>query len=359
MKSIPVPTATELVSVPTKLLGMVLDRGSASAYAAHLIAIKRSKGSGFVLNEHHCRKTYGISRRGFQLGMRVLTATKVLNRTQRARRYAVETLAHPGRNYILIPEMVLCQPSKLVAFVLVANMAPKPMRPADAARRIGINTRGKARGATRELTNAAIGQGLVASAVVARGAILIARRGHQFNLVENVPAEIMPTDLDPTHSSKKDCTINERLSQQTDRGYASAASPAEAPPLNGRADDANRKGALTDPRLLGQTHALEHLGELHAADGAKILAPRLFGTGKRGLTRLVNEFGIEATIATIKAVLTRAMIDGGESGSVTTWSYFRPALLEQQMAEEMAAAGLRPGDVFGAHRAFRLSRSNE
>jgi multidrug efflux pump subunit AcrA (membrane-fusion protein) len=253
--------------------------------------------------------------------------------------------------------------------------------------------------------------------------------------------------------------------------YASAAPPAEAPPLNGRADDANRNRALTDPRLLGWMHVeqgppnsdhllnvdpeevdaieisdaklaeivgvatedrhhpeivspaglyairtlaaslrqqkeelspedalarvlksigsligkrrrrlnslavvgkriigstydgcsltLKYLAELRAADGAKILAPRLFSTGKRSLTRLINEFGTDATIAAIKAVLTRAMIDGGEPGSVTTWSYFRPALLEQRMADEMAAAGLRPGDVFGAHRAFQLSRSDE
>jgi hypothetical protein len=37
-------------------------------------------------------------------------------------------------------------------------------------------------------------------------------------------------------------------------------------------------------------------------------------------------------------------------GSVKTWAYFQPALEQQQRLEKMAAAGIRPGDVFGLHR---------
>ena len=110
-------------------------------------------------------------------------------------------------------------------------------------------------------------------------------------------------------------------------------------------------------RLAGDTcnpaaPATAYFAGLRAADPAKVLAPHVFGKGKGSLTRLLNEFGSAETLDTIKAVLTRAMIDGMAPGSVTTWSYFRPALLEQQTAEAMAAAGLRPGDVFGAHRAW-------
>jgi hypothetical protein len=79
-------------------------------------------------------------------------------------------------------------------------------------------------------------------------------------------------------------------------------------------------------------------------DGARILAPWLFGRARDGLTRLIHEFG-EHAIDTIKAVLVRAMIDGMAPSSVTTWSYFRSALREQRVLEEMAAAGLRPGDA--------------
>jgi hypothetical protein len=96
--------------------------------------------------------------------------------------------------------------------------------------------------------------------------------------------------------------------------------------------------------------AAAYLPELRRADGARILAPRLFGAGKGGLTDLMNKFGTAETIDTIRAVLARAMIDGMAPGAITTWSYFRPALEEQQRLEEMTAAGLRPGDVFGAHR---------
>ena len=112
--------------------------------------------------------------------------------------------------------------------------------------------------------------------------------------------------------------------------------------------------AVIGKRLLGNRApiAAAYLDEPRVADGAGILAPRVFGKGKGSLTRLMNEFGAANTIDTIKQVLTRAMIDGGTPGSVTTWAYFRPALLEQQTAEEMAAAGLRPGDVFGMHRAY-------
>jgi hypothetical protein len=38
--------ARQFVKVPNALLGRILDGGRASAYAAHLLAIKASKGSG-------------------------------------------------------------------------------------------------------------------------------------------------------------------------------------------------------------------------------------------------------------------------------------------------------------------------
>ena len=110
-------------------------------------------------------------------------------------------------------------------------------------------------------------------------------------------------------------------------------------------------------RLAGETRngsllVAVYLSELRAADGAKILTHRLFGKGKRTLTRFIAEFGADATIDTIKGVLTRAMIDGTAPRSVTTWSYFRPAIAEQVALNRMMAAGLRPGDCLGMHRAY-------
>ncbi|MFZ0853575.1 MAG: hypothetical protein WAO08_30815 [Hyphomicrobiaceae bacterium] len=103
----------------------------------------------------------------------------------------------------------------------------------------------------------------------------------------------------------------------------------------------------------GRSLAAEHLEELRRADGAKVLASRLFGAGKGTLTALINEFGTDATISAIKAVLRRAMIDGMAPCSVTTWSYFKAAIAEQVALEQITAAGLRPGDCFGMHRAYQ------
>ena len=109
-------------------------------------------------------------------------------------------------------------------------------------------------------------------------------------------------------------------------------------------------------RLAGTAHngrsspATDYLAELRDADHAKILAPRLFGRGKGGLTHLLNQFGAEQTIGTIKAVLTRAMFDGKAVGSVTTWRYFEAAIVDELHLRTLEKQGIRPGDVFGAHK---------
>jgi hypothetical protein len=96
--------------------------------------------------------------------------------------------------------------------------------------------------------------------------------------------------------------------------------------------------------------AAAHFDELRTADKARVLAPHLFGSGKGALTALIDEFGAEATLSALKAGLALAMVNGMAVGSVRTWIYFRPALVEQRRLEQMQAAGLRPGDVFGAHK---------
>ena len=96
--------------------------------------------------------------------------------------------------------------------------------------------------------------------------------------------------------------------------------------------------------------AAAHLAELREADHAKILAPRLFRRGKGGLTRLLHEFGAELTLDTINAVLARAMIDGKAVGSVKTWRFFEAAIVEEMHLRMLSEQGIRPGDVFGAHK---------
>ena len=92
-----------------------------------------------------------------------------------------------------------------------------------------------------------------------------------------------------------------------------------------------------------------HIADLRRADGARVLAPHLFEEDRAHLGQLLLEYG-EGAVATIRSILTRCMIDGPPPGSVTTWAYFRPVLDEQRLADQMADEGMRPGDVFCAHR---------
>jgi hypothetical protein len=181
------------VRVPCNLLGMILDHGRASAYAAHLLAIKASKGSSFVLNERHVAHEYGLSRRAFQIGMRLLKKTKVLERSQSSRRaYATEVLAASSYNYVLIDEGLLKAKSTLVAYILAVNLSPDPLHPAKVAKRLGIKTSGT----WRKLVHAAVERGDVARTVTGRGATLLARRGFNFDLVKNEPAKNVPAKID-------------------------------------------------------------------------------------------------------------------------------------------------------------------
>jgi hypothetical protein len=122
MEETPASSATAHVQLPNLLLGRLLDQGKASAYAVHLLAIKMSKGLGFVLNNKHLEKNYGISDHGFRkLGLPLLTRTGVLEREQPGgREFATEKLAETagGRGYVAIPDALLTQDSDLIALIM-------------------------------------------------------------------------------------------------------------------------------------------------------------------------------------------------------------------------------------------------
>ena len=195
--------------VPCNLLGMILDHGRASAYAAHLLAIKASKGPGFVLYEDFVRENYRVGRRGFQAGVRLQRKAGVLERWQPDRRRPKERLAPAGQNYVGLNEDLLAGSSDLVAFVLAANLTPGPSRPAAIAKRIGIT----AAGTVRKLAKAAIASGNVAAATAARGTKLLARRGYKFDLVKNVPAGNVPAGNVTAYSNLEDGTVSGRKEQ--------------------------------------------------------------------------------------------------------------------------------------------------
>jgi hypothetical protein len=199
-----------LAKVPAALLGKVLDHGKASVFAAHLLAIKCSKGPGFVLWEDYVTEEYGMSRWGFQAGIRLLKELGVLDRWQPGRRRRPEErLAESGGNFVLIAEAVLRQRSAQVAFELAVNLSPMPIRPAQAAKRIGIS----AGDTIRKLTQTAVQNAGVASTVAARGTVLLARRGFNFDRAKDHPTKIQPTKKLPTEDKRKRVTEHVRKAQ--------------------------------------------------------------------------------------------------------------------------------------------------
>lgn len=177
---------SRLTQIPCSLLGKVFDQGKASADAAHLLAIKLSKGPGFVLNRQHVAKEYGIGQRSFLAGMKALKSAKVLVREQKNRRtYATETLAGGDRPYVLINDTLLKQPSAVVAFVLAINLSPEPVRPADMAKRFGVVSRMT----IRKMTAAAVENGCVSNEAKRPSPVLLARRGYVFPVAEKLMAK--------------------------------------------------------------------------------------------------------------------------------------------------------------------------
>lgn len=205
--------AIKMVRVPCNLLGMVLDQGRGSIYAAHLLAIKCSKGPGFVLNEQHVAGVYGIGRKTFQAGIRILKRCEVMARKQTGRAFAVENLAEPSRNFVSVSETLLQAKSAEIAFVLAVNLSPVPVRPADAAKRIGI----KDRGTVRRMVGVAIEHACASNEATAPIPILLARCGYNFELVKNGPAKNGPAKNRPAHSNCKKGTEYGRGAQKSEK----------------------------------------------------------------------------------------------------------------------------------------------
>lgn len=202
----------QLPRVPNSFIGRLLDHGKASADALHLLAIKiqHFDFAGGALNQAHARKAYGVKRPSFRAGIRLLKQTGVLERGQAGRRtFARERLAAHGDGYVLVNPALLKEPSAVTAFALAANLCPRPVPPAEIARRIGIT----AAGTIRKLAKAAIAGGYVAHATVTRGKLLIGRRGHVFDpvdLVKKVPTKKVPAKNVTTHRDTEDSTEYER-----------------------------------------------------------------------------------------------------------------------------------------------------
>jgi len=214
--------------IPSKHLGKVLDHGKASAPAVKLLAIKAAKGPNWTLNEIAAKKHYGMSRRQFQDGMRVLRKTGVLERWQsRPKDRAQERLADAPGHCTLFPEVILTEKAKVVAFYVAASLSTEPRQPAEIAERIGI----KWRAAISELTAQAVELGLAWNDPGPGRKILIARPNFDFaayqeqsaendNPVENVPAENVPVGNDPAQLCKREGnSVGEKLTLKEKAQY--------------------------------------------------------------------------------------------------------------------------------------------
>ena len=198
----------QLGRMPCNLLGKILDQGRASAHAAHLLAIKCSKGPGFTLNETHVRKEHRIGERAFRAGIAVLKRSGVMERWQTGAWFAEEELADPSRNFVLFDQQLLKADTNVVAFALVANLSPDPMRPAEVAARFGV----KSRMTIRKLVKASIADDFISTDSDEKGAILVARKGYKFSLAKNVVAKNVVAKNVATHRRREKSTGKRKAS---------------------------------------------------------------------------------------------------------------------------------------------------
>lgn len=203
---------TQISRIPNVALGKVLDGGKDAAHAAKLLAIKASKGDGYVLNETCCRLHYGVSRRAFQAGIRRAKSVGTLVRERRGRSFAKEQPINAGAGwYVQFDERLLTQRSALVGFILAVNLARDPVLPSEAAKRIGVT----AKGTIRKLVSDAENLGAIEILARSGRSSWVARRGYDFDLVKNEPVKNEPVKNDPTHRGMEE--PHSRMKERTQR----------------------------------------------------------------------------------------------------------------------------------------------
>ena len=87
-----------------------------------------------------------------------------------------------SRNYTKIEAALLALPTKVVAFILAANLSPKPALPAELCGRLGISSDAT----IRKITEAAIASGAVAVWRPRKGSHLVGRPGTVFDVMQSV-----------------------------------------------------------------------------------------------------------------------------------------------------------------------------
>lgn len=312
------------IKFPVNYAGMVLDHGRASAYAIHLLVLKFNQGPGYVNNEARCRDRYGIERRGFRSGNKLLRVSGVLDRSRNGgrpsggkRRFASEKFKlPPSRYFVGVPSALIeLKDSFAIALFVVVGLSPVPVFPRNAAKRIGISSENK----VRQLL--ALLEPHLSVDRPSKGAIRIARRGYVFpkpaQSVKNVPGKSVPGKNVPTYSSWK---VEPQKLEETSQKPVSAFAPL--PPLQG---GAYAKEAILQRKVLSSAEpasinlssrkmaALEAIAEYNAAaehHGYQACDNVTFARVTRLAKRLDEIGGLDAFRAAISAIPSDSFLSG-------------------------------------------------
>lgn len=206
-------SAPRQVRVPTNLIGKLLDHGKDSAIALKLLAIKMTKGDGFVLNEIFVKNRYRVNHKTFKAGIRLMKQVGVLDRSQpNHRTYAKERVASRGDSFVMLDESLLFEEKRasLVAFILAVKISTVPGTPMDFAKRIGVTSRGTA----QKLAKSAAQYGCDIHVGASIQSMMICRAGLEFELLfKTGPAKTGLSKTGPAHSGCKEDTVDVRTPQ--------------------------------------------------------------------------------------------------------------------------------------------------
>lgn len=241
------------VKLSNRYAGMCLDHGLASSYAIHLAVIKLGQGDGYVNNEKRLLDRYGIRRRAFRSGNRLLRKVKLLDRSRNGgkpsngrRRFASEKwLVEAGEGFVPVPEKLIEQGPKVVGLYVAICLSPGSTTPAAAGKRIGLSSINSVRPLLDEL------EGHIAIERPAKGEIRVARIGHIFDDVKKWPSKKLPGKNGPTHSR---CTNPQKKEGRTPKDAQSLSYGTGADAPGARVDSVCRTQVAPPPDWKPLTH---------------------------------------------------------------------------------------------------------
>jgi hypothetical protein len=109
-----------------------------------------------------------------------------------------------------------------------------------------------------------------------------------------------------------------------------------------------RLGCRDDPLFKQLYDALTRIREVDL--NGYIHASLFKGSFFDELRELLDRYGNDLFVDTVRTMLWRGMTDGAKPGYIRTWRYFEAACAEQEHLQSLEQSCERPGDVFGAHR---------